>query len=88
MAHRSEISGRNASLIRELRVCGELVPVGKHLEEAFQHRGWGQRLIEEAERISREDGIEKILVTSALGTKEYYKRLGYTYDGVYMSKKL
>jgi len=87
-AHRSEISGRNASLIRELRVCGELVPVGKHLEEAFQHRGWGQRLIEEAERISRGDGIEKILVTSALGTKEYYKKLGYTYDGVYMSKKL
>jgi len=32
--------------------------------------------------------MEKILVTSALGTKRYYKKLGYDYDGVYMSKKL
>jgi len=87
-AHRPEIRGRNASLIRELRVCGELLPVGKHSDEAFQHKGWGRRLIQEAERISREEGIEKILVTSALGTKEYYKKLGYTYDGVYMSKNL
>jgi len=87
-AHRPEISGGNVSIIRELRVCGDLVPVGSHLEEAFQHKGWGRRLIEEAERISRENGIEKILVTSALGTKEYYKKLGFTYDGVYMSKRL
>jgi len=87
-AHRPEISEENVSLIRELRVCGDLVPVGRHSEEAFQHRGWGRKLIEEAERISRENGFEKILVTSALGTKEYYKRLGFTYDGVYMGKKL
>jgi elongator complex protein 3 len=87
-AHRPEISGKNASLIRELRVCGELVPVGRRSEEALQHRGWGRRLIEEAERISRELGMEKIIVTSALGTKEYYKKLGFAYDGVYMSKTL
>ncbi len=87
-AHRPEISGGNASLIRELRVCGELVPVGGYSEEALQHKGWGKRLIEEAERISREYGFEKITVTSALGTKEYYRKLGYFYDGVYMSKNL
>jgi len=87
-AHRPEISGQNASIIRELRVCGELVPVGESLREAFQHKGWGRRLLHEAERISRESGFDKILVTSALGTKEYYKKFGYTYDGVYMAKKL
>jgi len=87
-AHRPEISGRDASLIRELRVCGELVPVGEYLEEAFQHKGWGRRLVEEAETISRGNGMKKIVVTSALGTKEYYGRLGYRYDGVYMSKNL
>ena len=87
-AHRPEIAGKNASIIRELRVCGELVPVGEYSEEALQHKGWGQKLIREAERISRENGMEKILVTSALGTKRYYKKLGYDYDGVYMSKKL
>jgi len=29
-----------------------------------------------------------IIVTSALGTKQYYRKFGYTYDGPYMSKAL
>jgi elongator complex protein 3 len=46
-------------------------------------------LLSEAERITSEDyGLEKILVISALGTKQYYKRFGYDYDGVYVSKML
>jgi histone acetyltransferase (RNA polymerase elongator complex component) len=32
--------------------------------------------------------MEKILVMSALGTKEYFKRLGYGKEGVYVSKTL
>ena len=87
-AHRPEIRGKSVSLIRELRVCGEMVPVGRHSDHALQHRGWGRRLIEEAERISREWGMERIIVTSALGTKEYYRKLGFSYDGAYMSKAL
>ena len=86
--HRPEILGQNASLIRELRVYGSLVPVGSHRKEAYQHKGWGKTLLKKAEQISREQGYTKIVVTSALGTKEYYKELGYTYDGPYMSKKL
>jgi len=87
-AHRPEISTANASLIRDLRVHGPLVPVGKRLKEAYQHRGIGSLLLEKAEETSREAGVEKILVTSALGTKRYYGRFGYTYDGPYMSKNL
>jgi len=87
-AHRPEISGQNVAIIRELRVLGPLVPVGKHLNEAYQHKGLGRLLLEEAEEQSREHAAEKMLVTSALGTKCYYKRFGYTYDGPYMSKKL
>ena len=46
-------------------------------------------MLAEAERITREDyNLKKILVISALGTKQYYKRFGYRYDGVYMSKVL
>ncbi|MBS7624194.1 MAG: tRNA uridine(34) 5-carboxymethylaminomethyl modification radical SAM/GNAT enzyme Elp3 [Candidatus Bathyarchaeia archaeon] len=88
MAHRPEISGKNASIIRELRVLGPLVPVGRREGEGYQHKGFGRVLLEEAERISLEQGCKKILVTSALGTKRYYMRLGYTYDGPYMSKNL
>lgn len=88
-AHRSEINAEACSIIRELHVYGRLVPVGKHLDVAWQHKGYGGILLEEAERLSQERySLKKILVISALGTKEYYKRFGYGDDGVYMSKKL
>ncbi len=88
-AHRQEIRAKRCSMMRELHVYGQLVPVGKHLAKAWQHKGYGGILLAEAERISREDyNLKKILVISALGTKEYYMRFGYQYDGVYMSKML
>jgi len=88
MAHRPEIAGKRVSIIRELRVLGLLVPVGRRSIDGYQHKGYGRTLLEEADRISVERGCEKILVTSALGTKQYYMRFGYTYDGPYMSKNL
>lgn len=88
MAHRHEVAGGNASIIRELRVLGPLVPVGKSATDEYQHKGCGRLLLKKAEEISVERGCRKILVTSALGTKRYYMRFGYTYDGPYMSKNL
>ena len=42
-----------------------------------------------AERVAQEDyDLKKLLVISALGTKQYYMRFGYERDGVYVSKKL
>jgi elongator complex protein 3 len=88
-AHRSEVKAQQCSVVRELHVYGPLVPVGKHLAKAWQHKGYGSILLTEAERVSSEDyGLKKILVISALGTKQYYMRFGYHYDGVYMSKLL
>jgi len=88
-AHRPEINSEPCSIIRELHVYGPLVPVGKHIAKAWQHKGYGELLLKEAERISQEEyDLKKILVTSALGTKKYYKRHGYNYDGPYMSKIL
>jgi elongator complex protein 3 len=87
-SHRPEISGNKTSIIRELRVCGPVVPVGKRAKEAYQHKGCGKMLMEKAEETSKEHDCSKIVVTSALGTKRYYRRLGYRYDGPYMSKNL
>jgi elongator complex protein 3 len=88
-AHRPEIAKERCSIVRELHVYGSLVPVGKHSKGAWQHKGYGSVLLSEAERISEEDyGLRRILVISALGTKQYYKRHGYDYDGVYVSKAL
>lgn len=88
-AHREEIKVKPCSIIRELHVYGPLVPVGKHLGKAWQHKGYGAVLLKKAEQVTKEDySLKKILVISALGTKQYYMRFGYKYDGVYMSKML
>jgi len=88
-AHRPEISSRPCSIVRELHVYGPLVPVGKHIEKAWQHKGYGSILLAEAERVSKEEhDCKEVVVTSALGTKQYYKRFGYHHDGPYMSKPL
>ena len=88
MAHRNEIT-ENSCIIRELHVFGKSVKIGKHEENSIQHSGLGRKLMGEAEKISREDfDARKILVISAIGTREYYKKLGYKLDGPYMSKQL
>jgi elongator complex protein 3 len=88
-AHRPEITAVPSAIVRELHVYGPLVPVGKHLSRAWQHKGYGSILLSEAERLAREDyDSKKLLVISALGTKQYYMRFGYERDGVYVSKSL
>jgi elongator complex protein 3 len=88
-AHKPEIRSSPSAIVRELHVYGQLVPVGKHLAQAWQHKGYGAILLNDAERLAREDyDLKKILVISALGTKQYYMRSGYKPDGVYVSKIL
>jgi elongator complex protein 3 len=88
-AHRPEITAVPSAIVRELHVYGPLVPVGKHSVKAWQHKGYGAILLGEAERVAREDyDSKKLLVISALGTKQYYVRFGYERDGVYVSKML
>jgi elongator complex protein 3 len=88
-AIRPEIKKKFTSIIRELHVYGRMVNLGKAPQEfEWQHRGFGQKMIEMAEEISIERGYEKILVTSGLGVKDYYKKLGFAQDGPYMGKKL
>ena len=88
-AHRPEISAVPSAVVRELHVYGPLVPVGKHSAGAWQHKGYGKVLLGEAEKVAGEEyGLEKLLVMSALGTRQYYMRLGYQRDGVYVSKNL
>jgi elongator complex protein 3 len=88
-AHRPEVTAVPSAIVRELHVYGPLVPVGKRSPGAWQHKGFGAELLKEAEFIaSRDFGVKKLLVISALGTRRYYMRFGYERDGVYVSKKL
>ncbi len=86
-AHRPELI--KSAVVRELHVYGPMLPVGEKPRVEWQHRRYGRRLLTEAERISLEElDIEKLMILSALGVKGYYKRLGYSEDGVYVSKRL
>ncbi len=88
LAHRPEIDS-NTMIVRELHVYGPLVPLGERRRLAWQHRGYGKRLLKEAEKIAREEfDARKIVVISGIGVRNYYKMLGYHKEGPYMSKKL
>ena len=78
----------DAGLVRELHVYGPMTPVGLG-GYAAQHRGFGRRLIMEAERIAAElYGLSRIVVISGVGVREYYRKLGYSRAGPYMCKEL
>jgi elongator complex protein 3 len=85
---RLRING-DAAIVRELHVYGPTVPIGEANDNAFQHRGFGLKLLAEAERIAKEEfKKKKITITSGIGVREYYYKNGYKLDGHYVSKKL
>lgn len=86
---RPELKSQRTSLVRELHVYGSVVPIHNRDPRKFQHQGFGTLLMEEAERIAREEhASEKISVISGVGVRNYYAKLGYSLDGPYMSKML
>ncbi len=75
------------AFVRELHVYGSMTSLGK--KGKVQHRGFGKKLLKEAERIiSKEYKLNKLKIISGIGAREYYKKLGYELDGFYMSKIL
>lgn len=79
---------REAALIREVHVYGQSLEVGAEQQGAAQHIGLGSDLVAEAERIAASSGFHRISVISALGTRGYYRRLGYENGRLYMFKDI
>ena len=75
------------AMIREVHVYGKAAKLHASVEGA-QHRGLGKALIARACEIAREAGYERINVISAIGTREYYERLGFFDAGLYQQKGL
>ena len=85
---RPELKGK-CSIVRELHVYGSVVPVHSRDPTKFQHQGYGTMLMEEAERIARDEhGSTKLAVIAGVGTRNYYAKLGYWLEGPYMVKTL
>ncbi|KAM0792342.1 Elongator subunit [Microbotryomycetes sp. NB124-2] len=83
------IKDGQSSIVRELHVYGTAVPLHTRNPTLFQHQGIGTLLMEEAERIAREEhGSRKLAVISGIGVRSYYARLGFKLEGPYMTKLL
>jgi len=78
----------NSAIIRELHTYGKTV---KHSEKSSlhtQHKGLGKQLMARAEQVAQNAGYTKIAVISSIGTRDYYRKLGYKREGLYMTKVL
>ena len=80
---------KNQALVRELHVYGPEVPLGMARQGTAQHKGLGQHLLFEAEKIAKQEfGAPKIAVLSGVGAREYYRLRGYQLSDGYMVKSI
>ena len=84
----------NCGLIRELHVYGSVQSV-KHdkiddiINEGYQHKGYGKKMMECAENIIYSHGYKYAAVIAGIGVKRYYQeKCGYTKCGTYMKKEI
>lgn len=79
---------RGSAMIREVHVYGPALRLGAELEMAPQHAGLGTQLIEEAQRIARQEGYDRLAVIAAVGTRPYYRERGFELGELYMFTSL
>ena len=85
---RNEIDEKTG-LVRELHIYGQTVPIGSIKQDAWQHKGFGNKLLKESERIAKEEfDMRKMIVMSGIGTRKYYAKFDYKKDGSFVSKVL
>ncbi len=88
-AYRHEITDRPSAIVRELRVYGQMMQLGRRHPDAYQHLGLGEKLMREAETIGSNDfGARRLVVNSGIGVREYYRNLGFADLGPYLVKEL
>lgn len=84
---RLRIDDSDTAKIRELHVYGPMVEIGKKSKHT-QHKGYGKKLLKESEKPAKRYGKSKIQVTSGVGVRSYYSKLGYKLAGHYMVKNV
>lgn len=78
----------DSAIIRELHTYGKTVTHTQKTSLHTQHKGLGKQLMARAEVVAKEAGFSKIAVISSIGTRDYYRKLGYNRVGLYMIKDL
>lgn len=75
------------AMIREVHIYGEAARIHAETEGA-QHRGLGRALIEYACALAAEKGYHALNVISSVGTRAYYRRLGFVDGPLYQTRSL
>jgi elongator complex protein 3 len=78
----------DAAVIREVHVYGSSLSIGAREEGKAQHSGLGRKLLEEAAVEARSRGFARLSVISSVGTREYYRRQGFTDGSLYQHRLL
>jgi elongator complex protein 3 len=77
-----------SALLREVHVYGEATEIGVHSVDRTQHRGLGQKLVEAAAARALGAGYANLAVISAVGTRPWYRRLGFKDGALYQHRSL
>lgn len=76
------------AMIREVHVYGRVAQLSGTTAQGAQHQGLGTQLIEQACSIAQRHGYTRINVISAIGTRGYYRKLGFYDSGLYQQRTL
>ena len=78
----------DSAIIREVHVYGPALGLGEAAEGKAQHSGLGSALIERAASIAAERSYEQLAVISAVGTRDYYRKRGFSDGMLYQFRRL
>ncbi|HZQ07314.1 MAG TPA: tRNA uridine(34) 5-carboxymethylaminomethyl modification radical SAM/GNAT enzyme Elp3 [Anaerolineae bacterium] len=79
---------RGCAMVRELHIYGPALELGAVNHGEAQHAGLGRKLAEHAMQIARGAGFKRMAVISAIGTREYYRKLGFELGELYVTRSL
>ena len=84
---------KNSAIIREIHTYGQMIQISESIGPssalAAQHKGLGKKLMEQAEKIAKQEfDLNKISVIAGIGVRGYYRKLGYHLENTYMVKKI
>ncbi len=72
-----------AALLREVHVYGAQLGLGEREGGHAQHQGFGSQLVKLAADAARAAGWRQLAVISSVGTRGWYRRLGFTEGALY-----
>ena len=79
---------RSSAMVREVHVYGRLVEIGQREGGRSQHLGLGRTLMDAAGEIASARGFSNLAVISSVGTREYYRGLGFQDGPLYQHRNL